>query len=65
MDLSAIDSVVKWRERTRLTIDLLDKLYYNIEDIWQSNKEQLRHNQQILQSKQLEKNILKNIQDHL
>ena len=65
MNLTTIDSTASWRVRTKLTIDLVDKLYYNIEDIWHSNKEQLLYNQKLLQSDQLEKTILLNIQDHL
>jgi hypothetical protein len=65
MNLFEIDSIPDWKIRTQSVIDLLDQLYYNIEDIWRSNQDQLRSNQQVLQSKQLEYNILKNIQDHL
>jgi hypothetical protein len=65
IDLSTIDSTASWQLRAKLTIDLVDKLYYNIEDIWHSNKEQLLYNQQLLQSGRLEKSILLNIQDHL
>lgn len=65
MNLTAIDSITDWKTRTKLTIDLLDQLYYNIEDIWRLNLNQLQDNQQVLQSRQLESTILKNIKDHL
>jgi len=65
MNLSTVDSIADWKIRTRITIDLLDQMYYNIEDVWADSRAQLQNNQQVLQSKQLEYNILKNIQDHL
>lgn len=65
MNLSTVDSITDWKIRTQLTIDLLDQMYYNIEDIWADSRDQLQNNQQVLQSKQLENTILKNIQDHI
>ena len=65
MNLSTVDSITDWKMRTQMTIDLLDQMYYNIEDVWADSRTQLQYNQQVLQSKQLENTILKNIQDHL
>jgi hypothetical protein len=65
LNLSAIDSIPDWKLRTRATISLLDQLYDNIAEIWHTNLEQLQFNQQVLQSKQLDNILLKNVQDHL
>jgi hypothetical protein len=65
LNLSAIDSIPNWKLRTEATISLLDQLYDNIADIWHNNLEQLQFNQQVLQSKQLDNILLKNVQDHL
>ena len=65
LNLSAIDSIPDWKLRTRATISLLDQLYNNIAEIWHTNLEQLQFNQQVLQSKQLDNILLKNVQDHL
>jgi hypothetical protein len=65
LNLNTIDSIPDWKLRTRATINLLDQLYDNIAEIWHTNLERLQFNQQVLQSKQLDNILLKNVQDHL
>lgn len=65
LNLSSIDSIPDWELRTIATINLLDQLYYNLDDIWHANREHLQYNHQVLRSKQVDGILLKNIQDHL
>lgn len=65
LNLSLIDSVVNWKSRTKLTVDLVNQLHDSIPDIWQQNRHRLIHNQNVIKSQELQKSLLTNIKDHL
>lgn len=65
LELPIIDDDPDWKRRIEKTIDHLDNIYDQIEDIWYTNQKQIMYNNELLKSGHVETLALASMRDHL
>jgi hypothetical protein len=63
IDYSIYDNLPAWQERADRVVALANKLYPNLEDIWQANISRLKHNRELFFSTALEDHVLQDVKD--
>jgi hypothetical protein len=65
LDLAKIDCIADWKSRTLATVERLNQLYDQIEELWNTNRQQLTDNQKKLTGGKIETLLVQNIKDLL
>lgn len=65
LDIDTIDNTADWKERTKKSVELVDKHYADLPDIWNINQHRLIHNQQWFKSQELKNKLFEDVKDLL
>lgn len=63
IDYNLYDNLPTWQQRADCVVDLANKLYPNIEELWHLNNSRLRHNRDLFFSKTLETHVIQDVAD--
>ena len=63
IDYNLYDNLPTWQERVDQVVDLSNKIYPDIEDIWQANIPRLQFNRELFFSKELEEHVIQDVHD--
>lgn len=63
IDYTLYDNLPSWQDRVDQVVDLADKIYPDIESIWQANILRLKHNRELFFSKALEEHVIQDVHD--
>lgn len=63
IDYNLYDNLPSWQQRIDVVVELANKLYPDIEDIWHANISRLKHNRELFFSKTLEQHTIQDVQD--
>jgi hypothetical protein len=63
IDYNLYDSLSTWQQRADSVILLSNILYPDLEDIWHTNLERLKHNRNLFWSKELEHHVIQDVAD--
>ena len=63
IDYAAYDNRSTWIERTDAVVELADKIYPDIQDIWQANIQRLAHNRNLFFSQTLQNHVIEDVSE--
>lgn len=63
IDYTLYDNLPDWKDRVDQVIDISNKIYPDIESVWQANIPRLQHNRELFFSKTLEEHVIDDVRD--
>jgi hypothetical protein len=63
IDYGIYDDLPTWQARADAVVELANKIYPDIQDIWNANLDRLKYNRHLFSSKALEEHVLQDVQD--
>ena len=65
INLTNIDQESDWKIRAQQLMQLVNTIYYDLEDIWYANEKKIQYNQEWLYSEEFQKETLKYVQEYI